>query len=123
MGRTLGKDGVNLAFTALPELRSRLRTESERQARRQDAKGAELRGPAYLLNSLACYFLSLDKAEQARMVDVGRAIFNKRLELEEDAPFEIINLPITVMPRPGTGRLEPELPPPKAGGKTRRNSG
>jgi hypothetical protein len=85
MARTLEKDGVNLAFKTLPEVRTKMRGESERQAKRRGASGGELRGSAYAMNALVCYFLTRTKADRERIVDMGRSILDRLFEMEEDS--------------------------------------
>jgi hypothetical protein len=129
MPRLLDKDGLSLGCKVLPETRDALKAESRRQGRRRGAKGAELRGSAYVVNSLICWYLRLDKAERARIVDAGRILFDELLAGEEDGGE---NPAVTGAPEPGTGppegvpdRIERDPPTPrrKARGKPGRLSG
>jgi hypothetical protein len=104
MKRDLEEDGVNFAFQTWPEIRDRMRSESRRQANRRGTGGVELRSQAYVMNALTCYFLSTTDAERARIVDLGRAIFDRRASMDERDPWE--QLP------PTTAVAGPEQDPP-----------
>lgn len=84
MPRTLNKDGVNLGCKVMPETKDQLRTDARHQAKRLGHGAAELRGAAYVVNSLICWYLKQDKSERARIVDVGRPLFDRLLASDED---------------------------------------
>ncbi len=89
MPRTLEKNGVNLAFKVLPELHAKLGMESLRQTRRRGVGGAELRGPAYTLNSLICYFLNLPRADREEVVNADRLILENLFDMTEEDAMEV----------------------------------
>lgn len=120
MARILDKDGVNLGCKVLPETRDLLRADARRQAKRRGGKGAELRGSAYVVNSLILWYLKLDKSERARIVDQGRAMFDELLAGDEIEPEDHV---IVETPKKG---LERRAQPPgrrKAGDSDGRMSG
>lgn len=86
MPRTIDEHGVGLGCKTLPEVMEKLKKEGAKQGRRRKASGGEIRGYAYVVSSLICWFLSdeIDRDERNRIIDSGREIFDGLLAMDGD---------------------------------------
>jgi hypothetical protein len=83
MPRTLEKDGVNLAFKVVEDLRERVKSDALRHARRRKDKKGALRGPTYAMNALLLWYLRLDTESRARIQEEGRKLLEGVLAVGE----------------------------------------
>jgi hypothetical protein len=82
-------------FEFMEEAKYGLQWEARRIARRQDVRISAVDGtwkyarPAYLMNWLACYFLTRPEPERDRIAREGRAVFDARMASERPVPFRL----------------------------------